>query len=210
MRANAFLSWFVPLFALYVAFHVARFYRRAGCEADAREIMAERRKRAEAAKAAKQSEREAAKAAKRAEAASQPRRKPGRPRKESAGDAAPTPALAPPVPVFERRESVSPANQTIKGNNAFAVQTVAFTGTLPGMTRREAINAVEANGGRAFETMPVSTTLLVVGDNPGMNKLDLADKRIGQVRKITLAQFRAMLGQPLTLTPDEFAAIVER
>lgn len=93
------------------------------------------------------------------------------------------------------------------GNEAFKGHTVAFTGTLPGMTRREAIAAVQANGGRAFETMPAGTTLLVVGDKPGMNKLDKADKWIDQVRKITPRQFKAMLDQPLTLTPDDFAAM---
>ena len=212
MRANAFLAWFVPLFALYVAFHAVRFYRKARREAEEREIMAARRKRAEAAKATRQSECEAAKAAKRAEAARQTKRKPGRPRKEPASGATPSalPAAIPPVPVFERPASVSPARQTVKGNNAFAGQGVAFTGTLPGMTRREAMQAVQDNGGRAFETMPAGTTLLVVGDNPGMNKLDKADRWIAQVRKITPAQFNAMLKQPLTLTPDEFAAFVAK
>ena len=72
------------------------------------------------------------------------------------------------------------------------------------------MQAVQDNGGRAFETMPAGTTLLVVGDNPGMNKLDKADRWIAQVRKITPAQFNAMLKQPLTLTPDEFAAFVAK
>ncbi len=95
----------------------------------------------------------------------------------------------------------------IKGNNAFKGHMVAFTGKLPGMTRREAIQAVQDNGGRAYEKMPVGTTLLVVGDKPGMCKMDKADEWIGQVRKITAAQFFAMLEQPLTLELDEFAAL---
>lgn len=82
---------------------------------------------------------------------------------------------------------------TSAGNNAFKNHVVAFTGKLPGMTRNEAIAAVKANGGKAFETMPVGTTLLVVGDNPGCGKLDKADQWIGQVKKITPAQFNAML-----------------
>lgn len=96
---------------------------------------------------------------------------------------------------------------TVKGNNAFAGHVVAFTGKLPGMTRRVAIQAVQDNGGRAYTKMPVGTTLLVVGDNPGMCKMDKADEWIGQVRKITAAQFFAMLEQPLTLELDEFAAL---
>ena len=95
----------------------------------------------------------------------------------------------------------------VKGNNAFAGHRVAFTGRLPGMTRREAIQAVEANGGRGYEKLPVGTTLLVVGENPGMCKMDKADEWIGQVRKITAAQFFEMLQQPLTLEPEQFAAL---
>ena len=108
----------------------------------------------------------------------------------------PEPAKAPPMNVPK-----------IKGNNAFKGHMVAFTGKLPGMTRREAIQAVQDNGGRAYEKMPVGTTLLVVGDKPGMCKMDKADEWIGQVRKITAAQFFAMLEQPLTLELDEFAAM---
>lgn len=61
------------------------------------------------------------------------------------------------------------------------------------MTRAEAIQAVQANGGRGYTRMPVGTTLLVVGINPGMCKMDKADEWIGQVRKITAAQFFDML-----------------
>ena len=120
------------------------------------------------------------------------------------GDAAETVRAEPPraAEPEARRPAIIPSH----GNEAFAGQVVSFTGTLPGMKRREAIAAVEANGGKAFADMPAGTTLLVVGDRPGMNKLDKADQWIGQVRKITPAQFKAMLNQPLALTPDEFAA----
>lgn len=82
------------------------------------------------------------------------------------------------------------------GNGAFAGQVVSFTGRLPGMTRNEAIEAVRRNGGKAFATMPAATTLLVVGDRPGMQKLDKADAWIASVRKITAAQFADMLSRP--------------
>ena len=76
------------------------------------------------------------------------------------------------------------------------------------MTRREAVEAVQRNGGKAFdETMPVGTTILVVGDDPGRDKLDEADKRIEQVRKITPERFFEMLRRPLCLELDEFAAL---
>lgn len=116
---------------------------------------------------------------------------------------APKPA---PEPQPEPEQRQTPA-LNVKGNNAFKGHVVAFTGKLPGMTRREAIQAVQDNGGRAYTKMPVGTTLLVVGDKPGMCKMDKADEWIGQVRKITAAQFFAMLEQPLTLELEEFAAM---
>ena len=109
------------------------------------------------------------------------------------------------MPAIEPKADKPPVAHV--GNDAFKGQMVAFTGRLPGMTRREAIQAVRDNGGRAYEKMPVGTTLLVVGDKPGMCKMDKADEWIGQVRKITAAQFFAMLEQPLTLELDEFAAM---
>ena len=45
----------------------------------------------------------------------------------------------------------------LRGNNMFGGEIVAFTGTIPGMTRREAMQAVEANGGKAYSTMPAAT-----------------------------------------------------
>ena len=77
----------------------------------------------------------------------------------------------------------------------FKGHVVAFTGTLKqsGMKRREAVEKVIQAGGRAYDKgMPAGTTLLVVGNNPGMCKLDKADEWIGQVRKITEAQFLEM------------------
>ena len=100
-----------------------------------------------------------------------------------------------------------PTMPKITGNNAFRGHVVAFTGRLPGMTRAEAIQAVQSNGGRAYTKMPAGTTLLVVGDKPGMCKMDKADEWIGQVRKITAAQFFEMLAQPLTLEPEELEAM---
>lgn len=94
----------------------------------------------------------------------------------------------------------------LRGNNMFGGEIVAFTGTIPGMTRREAMQAVEANGGRAYSTMPAAATLLVVGEKPGSEKLELAERRCGQVRKIDAAHFKFMLEQDLTVTPNEFAA----
>ena len=90
--------------------------------------------------------------------------------------------------------------------NAFARHKVAFTGTLKSMPRRIAIEYVRAAGGKAFSTMPAGTTLLVVGENPGMDKMDKADLWIGQVRKITERQFLDMLNLKLA-TLDDLAAL---
>ena len=165
-------------------------------------------------------EREAKKAAEEAVKAAMPKRKPGRPRKnpvpeERPENISPVAPVTEAVPAAEPAEDPAPVVQATPkrpavyiGNNAFAGETVAFTGTLPGMTRREAIEAVKKNGGRAFENMSASTTILVVGDKPGKRKLENADKWIGSCRKITAMEFRIMLETPLTLTPEEFAEYV--
>ena len=149
--------------------------------------------------------REAKKAAEEAAKAAMPKRKPGRPRKnpqpvQQLPATIPQPAAPAPIPV-----PVPPQPVTYCGNNAFAGHVVAFTGTLPGMTRREAIEAVQKNGGKAFDSMPAATTLLVVGDRPGTCKQDKADEW-QSCRKITAQQFFAMLQMPLTLDPDAFAS----
>ena len=92
------------------------------------------------------------------------------------------------------------------GNNAFAGEKVAFTGSLKGMKRRDAINAVESNGGTGYTDMPAGTTLLVVGNKPGKGKMDKAER--WGIRRIDEMTFRVMMRQPLTLEPDEFAALV--
>lgn len=144
--------------------------------------------------------------------AAAPKRKPGRPRKTPAQSSVPSVApAAPPAPVHAAAEdlpqppaylnpAVNPAHpQTgrANGNGAFVGQVVSFTGRLPHMTREQAIQAVQLNGGKAFKSMPRYTTILVVGDRPGVTKLDHADEWIDHIRKITPAQFNAMLTLPI-------------
>jgi hypothetical protein len=105
-----------------------------------------------------------------------------------------------PQPPAYLNPAVNPAHpQTgrANGNGAFVGQVVSFTGRLPHMTREQAIQAVQLNGGKAFKSMPRYTTILVVGDRPGITKLDHADEWIDHVRKITPAQFNAMLTLPI-------------
>lgn len=207
---------FLPALLIFALFFANAAFQACKAARKEREAEAARKAKAEAAaraKAERDALKAAAKAAREAEAQATPKRKRGRPRKEPAQmqEVAQVEQNAQPVQetsvaAEERTETISRASLPFKGNNAFAGEVVAFTGTLDGMTRSEAIKAVEDNGGRAFETMPAGTTILVVGSNPGMNKLDKADRWIGQVRKITQEQFRAKLTLPLTLSPDEFAA----
>lgn len=77
---------------------------------------------------------------------------------------------------------------------AFKGQVVAFTGklTISGMTRAQAIEKVKQAGGQAYNNLYASSTLLVVGTNPGMTKMDKADRWIGSVHKITERQFLDM------------------
>ena len=79
----------------------------------------------------------------------------------------------------------------------FAGHVVAFTGTLydehgKHVTRKDAIAIVRSLGGKAYESMPAGTTLLVVGKRPGADKLDKADQWISQVTKITPQRFFEM------------------
>ena len=205
---------FLPAALIFALFFANAAFQACKEARKDREAEAARKAKAEAAARAKEERdalKAAAKAAREAEAQATPKRKRGRPRKEPAQEIVSVEQTVQPVQETRkseetRSETISGAVLPFKGNNAFAGEVVAFTGTLDGMTRAEAIQAVEDNGGRAFETMPAGTTILVVGSNPGMNKLDKADRWIGQVRKITQEQFRAKLTLPLTLTPDEFAA----
>ena len=160
-----------------------------------------------AAKAAAKAERAAQRTAKRetcAESSKQPK-------------ASPAPSVAAPVQAVQANQPTSaaapvqaaPADRLhnapqFAGNNVFAREVVAFTGTLDGMNRQEAINAVTRNGGKAFDSMPACTTLLVIGKRPGANKTQRAEQY--GVRTITQDHFKALLTAPLTLTPDEFAA----
>ena len=220
----------VVFFALYLGIPFARLLVKAHREDKAAAAKAEeqaRREQARAAKAAARAEEQARRERERAVKAAAPKRKRGRPRKAPVAEA--EPVKAEPAPAVQPPKAAAPAEpvsaaQPVKpasaeaaapvrmpsraqGNRAFEGKRVAFTGKLPGMTRAEAIKAVNLNGGRAFQDMPLGINLLVVGDNPGMKKLDIADEKIDRIRKITAAQFFAMLTQPLDVTPVQFAAL---
>ena len=74
----------------------------------------------------------------------------------------------------------------------FAGETVAFTGTLPTMERAEAIKATQERGGRAYDRINTTCTLLVVGERAGMIQLDKADN--WGIKKITWQEWFARAG----------------
>ena len=194
----------LPMIKALVDGHKAKVAKKAQIAAkEAREAA-----RREALRKANEA-REAKKAAEEAAKAAMPKRKPGRPRKNPLPEERPQIILPDPQPVAQPTQIPEPAPKPVTycGNNAFAGHVVAFTGTLPGMTRREAIEAVKKNGGTAFESMPAATTLLVVGDRPGTRKQDKADEW-PSCRKITAEQFFIMLRMPLTFEPDAFVSFL--
>ena len=62
------------------------------------------------------------------------------------------------------------------GNNRFAGKNVAFIGDL-GMSLHDAMQHVEANGGKAYTALCDDVNLLVVGDNPNVNVIRSAMDR---------------------------------
>ena len=67
-----------------------------------------------------------------------------------------------------------PANAPQSFPQKFSGEVVAFTGTLPTMTRAEAIKATKDRGGRAFENVNTHCTLLVIGQRPGKQQQERA------------------------------------
>jgi NAD-dependent DNA ligase len=192
----------LPMIKALVDGHKAKVAKKAQIAAkEAREAA-----RREALRKANEA-REAKKAAEEAAKAAMPKRKPGRPRKNPLPEERPE-IISPAAPVSPVAPAAINRPAVYIGNNMFVGETVAFTGTLPGMTRREAIEAVKKNGGKAYDNMPAGTTVLVVGDRPGKRKLDNADKWIGSCRKITAEQFFIMLRMPLTFEPDAFVSFL--
>lgn len=118
----------------------------------------------------------------------------------AAQEAAPAPEKAPEAPQAaavnpapEAPQAAAKRPESISYNSPFSGQVVSFTGKLQSMKRADAIKAVQAAGGRAYPDFPAGTTLLVVGTNPGEKKQEKFDRWIGQVKKITEAQFLTML-----------------
>lgn len=82
--------------------------------------------------------------------------------------------------------------QETSGGQALAGATFVITGTLPALSRKEAGNLIEANGGKVTTSVSSNTTYLLCGASPG-SKLTKAEK-LG-VKVIDEAEFRELIGK---------------
>ena len=89
-----------------------------------------------------------------------------------------------------RSHGVEPQESETAGD-ALEGLTFVFTGSLEGMTREEAQELVEANGGSATSSVSGNTDYLVVGENPGQSKRD--DAAANDVSTIDQSEFEALL-----------------
>jgi DNA ligase (NAD+) len=55
-------------------------------------------------------------------------------------------------------------------------KTLVITGTLPGMSREEATERIEAAGGKVTGSVSKNTDYIVVGDDPGGSKFNKAQE----------------------------------
>ena len=76
--------------------------------------------------------------------------------------------------ILSKEKSVNNAPKPFDAPQSFAHEIVAFTGTLPTMTRAEAIAATQERGGRGYKTINTHCTLLVVGQRPGRQQQERA------------------------------------
>lgn len=90
-----------------------------------------------------------------------------------------------------REHGIDPVGEPL--GNRLAGMTIVLTGALKSMTREEAREAVERNGGKVTGSVSSNTDCLVVGDDPGAAKMQAADTH--GVRLIDEQQFLELLGR---------------
>ena len=94
--------------------------------------------------------------------------------------------------IAELRElGFDPDPEFTQAGDALADETFVFTGSLDGMTRREAGELAERRGARVTSSVSGNTDYVVAGANPGQTKLD--DATAHDVPVIDQATFAAML-----------------
>ena len=89
-----------------------------------------------------------------------------------------------------RERGVEPQSAGTAGD-ALEGLTFVFTGSLDGLTREDAQDLVEANGGSATSSVSSNTDYLVVGKNPGRSKRE--DAEANDVPAIDEPEFEAFL-----------------
>jgi DNA ligase (NAD+) len=57
--------------------------------------------------------------------------------------------------------------QAVAADGVLRGQTVVITGTLPGLSRQQATEAIEQSGGRVTDSVSRKTTFVLAGDAPG-------------------------------------------
>jgi len=93
----------------------------------------------------------------------------------------------------ELLEHVSPEPVTETGGDAFADETIVFTGALPSYTRGDAREIIEREGGRVTSSVSGATDTLVVGENPGARKQEQAEENAVTIQNA--AEFEERLQQ---------------
>jgi DNA ligase (NAD+) len=88
-------------------------------------------------------------------------------------------------------EHVDPEPFEQEGGDAFEGQTIVFTGSLPSLTRQEATEIIEREGGSVTSSVSGATDLLVVGENPGTRKREAAEEN--DVETVEGGDFEARL-----------------
>ena len=88
---------------------------------------------------------------------------------------------------------VDPQPAAATGGDALEGLTFVFTGSLEELTRGDAQDLVERNGGSATSSVSGNTDYLVVGDSPGQTKRDEADAN--DVPVLDEAAFRDLLAE---------------
>jgi DNA ligase (NAD+) len=77
-------------------------------------------------------------------------------------------------------------------SNTLEGKTFLYTGTFAGMSREELESKIEANGGKLVSGVSAKLNFLIVGEKPGVSKIDKATKL--NVKMISEVEFLGMLG----------------
>ena len=96
--------------------------------------------------------------------------------------------------ITELREvGVEPVVEDIETGSALEGLTFVLTGSLDELTRAEASDIIESNGGRVTSSVSGNTDYLVIGDNPGTTKRE--DAAENEIAEISEGEFFSLLDE---------------